>query len=155
MVINNYFIVKVFSFSQKNWFVFFGSLLFFFMSFYSVAFTVFAQNTLNETINTPLEEFQKKTDFKDIEVGKAATKVEDLIGIILNFVLGITLTIFIVSVFAAGFIWMTSEGNEEKTKKAKTLLFQSSVGMAVVFFAYLIAYVLFSVFLFGTGFQAP
>lgn len=44
--------------------------------------------------------------------------------------------IFIVLTMYAGFLWMTAGGNEEKVTKAKTLLFQAVIGLAIILAAY-------------------
>jgi hypothetical protein len=44
--------------------------------------------------------------------------------------------IFIILTMYAGFLWMTAGGNEEKVTKAKTLLFQAVIGLAIILTAY-------------------
>lgn len=44
--------------------------------------------------------------------------------------------IFIVLTLYAGFLWMTAGGNEEKVTKSKTLLFQATIGLAIIVSAY-------------------
>lgn len=45
---------------------------------------------------------------------------------------GLLGTIAVVMVMYAGFLWLTAGGEEEKTKKATTLLFQSFVGLLII-----------------------
>lgn len=58
--------------------------------------------------------------------------VAHIIRVALEF-LGI---IFVVLTMYAGFLWMTAGGNEEKVTKAKSLLFQAVIGLAIILTAY-------------------
>jgi hypothetical protein len=51
--------------------------------------------------------------------------------------------IFLINMIVAGFIWMTSAGNEEKIKKAKGVLIASLIGLLVVIAAYAITFFVF------------
>lgn len=44
--------------------------------------------------------------------------------------------IFFVLALYAGYLWMTAGGNEEQVTKAKTLLFQATIGVGIIFAAY-------------------
>ncbi len=60
----------------------------------------------------------------------------DIISVILS-IIGIIFTIFIIY---AGYLWLTAAGNETKVDKAKDILKQSLIGIAVVIGAYVISY---------------
>jgi len=60
----------------------------------------------------------------------------DIIALILS-VIGI---VFIVFIIYAGYLWLTASGNEQKVDKAKDILKQSIIGVAVVLGAYAISY---------------
>ena len=62
-----------------------------------------------------------------------------LIGSIVKTILGLTGVIFMLFIIAAGDMWMTSGGNEEKMKKARDMIFNSVVGLAIAFSAYMSA----------------
>lgn len=61
------------------------------------------------------------------------------IGTIISVVLGILGIIFLVLAVYAGFLWMTSQGNEEKVKKAQQILTTSVIGLVITLAAYAIA----------------
>ncbi|PJE75932.1 hypothetical protein COV04_02130 [Candidatus Uhrbacteria bacterium CG10_big_fil_rev_8_21_14_0_10_48_11] len=63
--------------------------------------------------------------------------LNEIIGGIVKTVLGITGVIFMLSIFGAGEIWLTAEGNEEKIEKARTTIFNSAIGVIIVFTAYI------------------
>jgi Zn-dependent protease with chaperone function len=52
--------------------------------------------------------------------------------------LGILGTIFFVLIVYAGFLWMTAAGEEDKTGKAKKLIFSGVVGLLIILSAYAI-----------------
>ena len=64
-----------------------------------------------------------------------------LIGVVLSF-LGI---IFLSLVIYGGFLWMTSQGNEEKVLKAKKTLTEATIGLIIIMSAYSITYFVFNV----------
>ena len=46
--------------------------------------------------------------------------------------------IFMILIIYSGFTWMTSQGVEEKVKKAQKSFTRASIGLAIIFFAYVI-----------------
>ncbi|MFH1187260.1 MAG: hypothetical protein V1688_00170 [bacterium] len=56
----------------------------------------------------------------------------DAIGIVLS-LLGI---IFMALIIYSGFLWMTARGNEENVQKAKDIMFNAVIGVAIIFTAY-------------------
>ncbi len=57
---------------------------------------------------------------------------------IIRFVLGFLGLIFLVLTLYAGFMWMTSAGNEDKVEKAKKILWGAIIGLAIVLSSYAI-----------------
>ena len=55
---------------------------------------------------------------------------------VIRSVLGIVGTLFLCLMVYAGFLWMTAGGNEENTKKAKSLIFAAVIGLVIVLAAY-------------------
>ncbi len=55
---------------------------------------------------------------------------------IIKMALGAIGTIFMVLIVYAGFLWMTAGGEEEKTSKAKKLIFNAVIGLVIVLSAY-------------------
>jgi len=87
-------------------------------------------------INTQLEPIQEIYGDNDVTETTFATAIAEIIKITLSF-LGV---IFIVLIVYAGFLWMTSAGNEEKVKKAKDIMVAAIIGVAIVLLAYAITY---------------
>lgn len=67
-----------------------------------------------------------------------STSPIDVVATIINTVVGLTGTLAVILVVYAGFLWMTAAGNEEKIQKAKKLLGQAVIGLAIIFSAYAI-----------------
>jgi len=73
--------------------------------------------------------------------------VPDIIAIIINGLLGLVGTLFVVLIVYGGFLWMTSAGNEDKVKKARELIINASIGIAIVILSYVIVKTVMSIVL--------
>ncbi len=58
---------------------------------------------------------------------------------LINVALGLLGIVCVVIVIAGGVVWMTSGGEEAKTKKAKGLIFAGVIGLAIILSAYAIS----------------
>ncbi len=59
-----------------------------------------------------------------------------IIAQIIRVALSLLGMVFFVLMIYAGYLWMTAGGNDEQVTKAKTLLFQATIGAAIIFAAY-------------------
>lgn len=83
---------------------------------------------------------------KIISSPETAPTTFEIVGDIINIVLGVLGVIFLIIVIYGGIQWMTAGGNEETIKKATALLTQAVIGLAIVLFAYLFTnYVVFNI----------
>lgn len=57
---------------------------------------------------------------------------------IIRFILGFLGLIFLVLTLYAGFMWMTSAGNDDRVDKAKSILWGAIIGIAIVLASYAI-----------------
>lgn len=62
--------------------------------------------------------------------------IPEIIGAIIGIVLSFVGIIFLCLILYAGFIWMTSGGNEIKVLKAKNILRNSIIGLIIILSAY-------------------
>ena len=81
------------------------------------------------------------TGLDDVGVGAGLSDRElpEIIGSFIQVFLGLLGIIFLVLVLYAGFLWMTAQGETEKTDKAKKLLTQAVIGLVIIVAAYAIS----------------
>jgi len=86
---------------------------------------------------------EAQTDLETVgsAIGTDATTntLPELIGNIIAVLLSVLGIIFVVLVVYAGFLYLTANGDTDKTKKAKTLLSQSIIGMIIIVASYAIS----------------
>ncbi len=70
--------------------------------------------------------------------GLTNPSLPDVVGGIINSILGILGTVFLVLIIYAGFNWMTAAGNEEKIQKAQKTIRSSTIGLLIVALAFAI-----------------
>lgn len=70
--------------------------------------------------------------------GGAPMPVSSLIGQIIGIVLSFLGVIFFILIAYGGFLWMTSQGNDEQIGKAKRIMVTAIVGLTLVLSAYAI-----------------
>jgi len=106
----------------------------------SLAQVALAQNPQLPTLN-PLNRLKimaELTGYSTVEVKPQVVIVE-----IITYLLGFVGLVFFVMILFAGWQILTSGGNEENVKKAKTRLLHAVIGLAVIIAAYAIsAYIL-------------
>ncbi len=68
--------------------------------------------------------------------GLSGQDVRVSVARIIKFVLGFLGLIFLVLTLYAGFMWMTSAGNEDRVGTAKKILWGAIIGLAIVMFSY-------------------
>lgn len=76
-----------------------------------------------------------------VATGAGLSAVSDLptiIGRIISVILGLLGILFLVLVVYAGFLYLTAQGVEENTKKAKKILSQAVTGIVIIVAAYAI-----------------
>lgn len=68
--------------------------------------------------------------------GLSTKSLPSLVGNLINVLLGVLGIVFVVLVVYAGFLYLTSQGEETNVKKAKKLLTQSIIGLIIIIAAY-------------------
>jgi hypothetical protein len=74
--------------------------------------------------------------------GSLASANPDLyqvIGLIIDIVLGILGVLLVLIIVWAGFLWMTSQGDTARVDKAKKMIYQAVIGLLIIFAAYAIS----------------
>lgn len=93
---------------------------------------------LDDAING-FNQTASEAGLKSTTAGSSQQQLNQLVGTIVKTLLGLTGVIFMILIIAAGDLWMTAGGNEEKITKARSMIFNGVVGLAIVFAAYLAA----------------
>lgn len=64
------------------------------------------------------------------------TKIAQILGLILNYLLGFLGVIFMILMIYAGILWMMAHGNEQQVTEAKQTLKHATIGLVIVVIAY-------------------
>jgi len=86
------------------------------------------------------------------EAGVGSVPLGVTIGIIIQVILSLLATVFLILVIMAGFKWMTASGNQEVISKAGRSLKEAIIGLAIVLAAYAITWFIFNQLEFAGGF---
>lgn len=70
-------------------------------------------------------------------VGYSSSKsLEEMIGLVIKFILSFVGIIFLILIIISGLQWMTAGGNEEMISKSKNRIKNATYGLAIVLLAY-------------------
>ena len=83
--------------------------------------------------------------------GLGTRDVRETIAAIINVALSLLGIVAVVIILIGGFTWMTAGGNEEKTEKARKMIFAGIIGLAIILSAYAIARFVIDSLLSATG----
>lgn len=121
--------LKVFLKLKKNSFN-----IFFFLLLAFLLITAVQAATLKDW-DTTLDKTQGQT-------GYSKTNPENILGEIIKITIGMLGVVFLCFIVYGGILWMTARGNSEQLTKARQIISNSSVGLAIVLAAYAITYFL-------------
>jgi hypothetical protein len=99
--------------------------------------TVSAQ-TARDQFNSGIEKTAGKMGYNEGSVGGAQSTLAQRIGVIVKVVLSMVGVFFLVLTVYGGFLWMTSRGNEQEVAKARKIIINALIGLAIVLSAYII-----------------
>lgn len=82
------------------------------------------------------------TELTDVNTsaGLGTTDLTETIGSLIATLLAFLGVIFLILIIYAGLLWMTAAGNEDKVKKAQSILLSSVIGLIILLSAYAISY---------------
>jgi len=84
-------------------------------------------------------------------IGLGTQDIRTTVARVIYYFLGLLGMVGICLVLYAGFLWMTSQGNEEKITQAKRILVNAIIGLAIIMSAYTITYFIFRAITGGDG----
>lgn len=79
-----------------------------------------------------------------ISSGMSASSISQIASTVIQILLSFLALIFIALILYAGYLWMTAAGNDEQVSKAKKLITNATIGLAIVIAAYSITYFVFN-----------
>jgi hypothetical protein len=83
--------------------------------------------------------------------GLPSTDIRLIVANIIRIALGLLGIVVLVLIIYAGFLWMTAAGNEEQIEKAKKILKNAVIGLAIILSAYAIVFFVMRMLGIGTG----
>ncbi len=115
-----------------------------------ISFFIFFLN-LNTSLaffeqNTGLKTTADKTGHSQQKIFNSASSIDSGIGFIISVGLSFIGVIFMVLLVYGGILWMTSTGNDQQIEKAKNIIIQSIIGLAIVLLAYVITFFVINAF---------
>lgn len=75
---------------------------------------------------------------------KGASNFQQLIGLIINAILGLTGSIALVMFVYGGLMWMLSGGNQDRVKKGRDTFVWAILGLVVIFTSYTVVNFIFT-----------
>ncbi|MFH1522454.1 MAG: hypothetical protein ABIE43_01385 [Patescibacteria group bacterium] len=70
-----------------------------------------------------------------------------IIGLVIRVILSFLGVIFLVLMIYGGYIWMTARGNDQGIEKAKTIIRNSLIGLAIILAAYAITWLMYNFYI--------
>lgn len=104
-----------------------------------------------QSLANPSSTLQEGVQIIQQPLGLPATDIRVIVANIIKAALGLLGIIAVVIIMYAGFLWMTAGGNEEQIGKAKSILINGVIGLAIILSAYAIVSFIFGMLGVGTG----
>ena len=114
---------------------------------------VAAQDGSGSVIEDIISKEKQTSEAAGLVTSGHETDIRILVGRIINGFLGLIGTFFVVLIIYAGFLYMTAQGNEEQIGKAKKMILNAVIGLAIVMSAYAIARFVVNVLMVSGGQQ--
>lgn len=114
--------------------------------YFSLLLAVFFLLPQISLANSTLDNLRKAGVAAGLETDKP---VVQMVGDIINVILGLVASIFVVLMIIAGFRWMTSAGNADQIKTAKATIVNSVIGLAIILFSYALVNFIFTALING------
>ena len=114
----------------------------------STAGPALAASDVEQDIN---EQLQPIADVYDSSGDIDEETFAETLAKIIKIVLGLLGIIFLILIIYAGFVWMTSSGNEEKVGRAKGIMIAAIIGVTIIIAAYIITIFVIQNLLEATG----
>ena len=101
---------------------------------------LFNSHTVKAQLRSPVIEHLRFVAGGTYDVNTNENTLLDNIATIIQVVLGLLGTIFVILMIYAGILWMTAGGNDTQVKKAQNIIQRAAIGLLIVVLAYAITY---------------
>ncbi len=95
--------------------------------------------TLGLFLSLPVWAQDGLNGLENFDVNLGQKPLVEIVANIINIFLGVLGVIAVVIIMYGGYLWMTAKGNEEQLEKAKKLLIDGAIGLAIILMAWGIA----------------
>ncbi len=85
------------------------------------------------------------------QIGASKQSLPNLAALIINSILSVLGLLFFVLILYGGYLYMTSQGEQDKVKKAKQTLTTAIIGLLIILTAYAISAFVINIVLVGSG----
>jgi|SRR3989344_7270256 len=109
-------------------------------------------NTNVYAADSAIDKFDKSLDTSACEAGLCenyTASTSELIGTIITGLLNFLGVAFLLLIIYGGIMWMTAGGSERKIEQAKKIIINSAIGLAIIFLAQMISFLIIDVLLPG------
>ncbi|HQI94883.1 MAG TPA: hypothetical protein PLA38_01985 [bacterium] len=104
---------------------------------------LFGGHTVKAYSTSSVMEYLRLVAGGSYDVNTNENTLLDNIATIIQVVLGLLGTIFVILMIYAGILWMTAGGNDTQVKKAQNIIQRAAIGLLIVVLAYAITYFIF------------
>gem|GEM_PF-3221626 len=101
---------------------------------------VYAQEKLKNSVHGADSQFNKASNVFGINIVQDVPTLGVIIGNVINTIFGFLGVGLVLVIVYSGFMYMTSQGEPEKAKKARRTLVNAIIGAAIVILAWSISY---------------
>jgi len=102
-------------------------------------FPLFSISAYSFQESSGLKETAEKTGHTNQSIFNTAGSLDSGIGLFISILLSFLGVIFMVLIIYGGILWMTAGGNDQQIEKARKILINSIIGLAIVLLAYAIS----------------
>jgi len=104
---------------------------------------LFGGHTVKAQSTSSVMEYLRLVAGGSYDVNTNENTLLDNIATIIQVVLGLLGTIFVILMIYAGILWMTAGGKDEQVKKAQNIIQRAAIGLLIIVLAYAITYFIF------------
>ncbi|MDO8499294.1 MAG: hypothetical protein Q7S66_01390 [bacterium] len=99
-----------------------------------------ASPALAQSVASPDSELQQGVKIIEAPLGLPSTDIRLIIARVIRVALGLVGIVMVVMIIFSGYLWMTAGGNDEQIGRAKKIIINAVIGLAIILSAYAIVF---------------